>query len=156
MPRTPNISSLIIPSSAPIPTPLAPRKRGRPGCPALGRSRGGFSTKVHITVDGLGNPLRSILTGGQENDIAQAEALLSGYAGEYVIADKGYDAKWLRECIAELGRRHRQRFGQQRFLPARIDCWIPGPGRRPVGSLALVPMRLLPGLIALCRALMSE
>ena len=54
-------------------------------------------------MDGLGNPLRFILTGGQENDIAQAEALRSGYAGEYVIADKGYDARWLREWIAELG-----------------------------------------------------
>ena len=58
---------------------------------------------MHITVDGLGNPLRFILTGGQENDIAQAEALLSGYAGEYVIEYKGYDAQWLRECIVELG-----------------------------------------------------
>ena len=54
-------------------------------------------------MDGLGNPLRFILTGGQEHDIAQAEALLSDYAGEYVIADNGYDAQWLRECIAELG-----------------------------------------------------
>ena len=54
-------------------------------------------------MDGLGNPLRFILTGGQENDIAQAEVLRSGYAGEYVIADKGYDARWLRGCIAELG-----------------------------------------------------
>ena len=58
---------------------------------------------MHITVDGLGNPLRFILTGGRENDITQAAALLSGYAGEYVIADKGYDAQWLREYIAELG-----------------------------------------------------
>ena len=58
---------------------------------------------MHITVDELGNPLRFLLTGGQENDIAQAEALLSDYAGEYVIADKGYDAQWLREWIAELG-----------------------------------------------------
>ena len=58
---------------------------------------------MQITVDGLGNPLRFILTGGQENDIIQAAALLAGYAGAYVIADKGYDAQWLRECIAELG-----------------------------------------------------
>ena len=29
--------------------------------------------------------------------------MLSGYAGEYVIAGKGYDAQWLREWIAELG-----------------------------------------------------
>ena len=31
------------------------------------------------------------------------EVPLSGCAGEYVIADKGYDAQWLREWIAELG-----------------------------------------------------
>ena len=45
---------------------------------------------MQITVDGLGNPWRFILTGGQENDITQAAVLLAGYAGEYVIADKGY------------------------------------------------------------------
>jgi transposase len=32
---------------------------------ALGRSRGGFSTKIHVNVDALGNPLRFTLTGGQ-------------------------------------------------------------------------------------------
>ena len=47
--------------------------------------------------------MRFILTGGQENDITQAAALLDGYAGAYVIADKGYNAQWLREYIAELG-----------------------------------------------------
>ena len=31
----------------------------------MGRSRGGFGTKVHIAVDSLGNPVRLILTGGQ-------------------------------------------------------------------------------------------
>ena len=103
MTRTLNASSLTAPLFAPILTPLAPLKRGRPGRPGVRAQPGRFSTKVHITVDGLGNPLRFILTGGQESDIAQAEALWSGYAGEYVIADKGYDARRLRECIAELG-----------------------------------------------------
>ena len=78
-------------------------KKERSRCPALGRSRGGFSAKAPITVDGLGNPWRFILTGCQENDITQAEALLAGYAGAYMIADQGCDARWLRECIAELG-----------------------------------------------------
>ena len=80
----------------------APKKRGGQDAQALGRSRGRFSTEVQITVDGLGNPLRFILTGGQENDITPAAALLYGYAGEYVIADQGCDAQWLRKCIAEL------------------------------------------------------
>jgi transposase len=43
---------------------------------ALGRSRGGFSTKVHALTDALGNPLDFVLIGGQAADIRQAEALL--------------------------------------------------------------------------------
>ena len=45
---------------------------------ALGRSRGGFSTKVHALTDALGGPLRFILTGGQESDSGQAANLLAG------------------------------------------------------------------------------
>ena len=58
---------------------------------ALGRSRGGFGTKLHIAVDGLGNPVEFILTGGQEADINQGKALIEGHDFEAVIADKGYD-----------------------------------------------------------------
>ena len=70
---------------------------------ALGRSRGGFSTKVHVSVDSLGNPLRFILTGGQQHDITQAEELIDGYEGEYVLADKGYDSQGFRQHILERG-----------------------------------------------------
>ena len=62
-------------------------KKGGQAAQALGRSRGGFSTKIHVSVDGLGNPLRFILTGGQQHDITQAEELIAGYAGEHVLAD---------------------------------------------------------------------
>ena len=55
-----------------------------------------------MTVDGLGNPLRFILTGGQEHDATQAERLIAGYAGEYVIADKGYDSQGFRQHILDL------------------------------------------------------
>ena len=57
----------------------------------MGRSRGGFGTKLHIAVDGLGNPVEFILTGGQEADIKQGEALIAGHDANAVIADKGYD-----------------------------------------------------------------
>ena len=62
------------------------------GHQALGRSRGGHSTKIHLATDGLGNAIRFILTGGERNDITQAEALLENLFPDYVIADKGYDA----------------------------------------------------------------
>jgi len=39
------------------------KKNGGQAEQALGRSKGGFSTKIHVSVDALGNPLRFILTG---------------------------------------------------------------------------------------------
>jgi transposase len=37
--------------------------------------------------------VRFILTGGERNDITQAEQLIEGFSAEYVIADKGYDSE---------------------------------------------------------------
>ncbi len=59
---------------------------------AIGRSRGGPSSKVHIAVDGLGNPLRPILTRGQVHDSVEAEHLIDGFSGAYLAADKAYDS----------------------------------------------------------------
>ena len=67
-------------------------KNGGQAAQALGRSRGGFSTKVHTSVDALGNPLRFTLTAGQRHDITQAEALVIDLESEYVIADRSYDS----------------------------------------------------------------
>lgn len=66
-------------------------KKGGQEAQSLGRSRGGFSTKIHIVVDALGNPLNILLTGGHRHDISQAEALLADCLGDHVIADRGYD-----------------------------------------------------------------
>jgi len=59
---------------------------------ALGRSKGGFTTKIHAIVDALGNPLKFSLTGGQRHDITQAENLTQHFTGQYLMADKGYDS----------------------------------------------------------------
>lgn len=66
---------------------------------ALGRSKGGFTTKIHALVDALGNPLKFILTPGQRNDITQAESLLKDLKDTTVIADKGYDSNALIDSI---------------------------------------------------------
>ena len=58
---------------------------------AMGRSRGGFSTKIHVACDGLGKPVRIILTPGQNHDVTQASALIKGSDAEKIIADKAYD-----------------------------------------------------------------
>jgi transposase len=59
---------------------------------ALGRSKGGFSTKIHIIVDALGNALDFILTGGQAADVTQAIPLLEGHQASNALLDKAYDA----------------------------------------------------------------
>lgn len=59
----------------------------------LGRSKGGFTSKIHAKVDALGNPLKIIITSGQRHDITQAKALLKDVTNAYVIADRGYDSK---------------------------------------------------------------
>ncbi len=78
----------------------APQKRADGG-QALSRS--GFTTNIQVSVDGLGNPLRLILTEGQQHDVTQAESLIAGYDGEYVLADKRYDSLKFRQCIPERG-----------------------------------------------------
>ncbi|MGK6317861.1 IS5 family transposase [Neorhizobium sp. DT-125] len=77
--------------------------KGGPRNQALGRSRGGLTTKIHMLADALGRPLRFIITAGQVGDITQAPALLEGQAGEAVLADKAYDGNVLREIIAAMG-----------------------------------------------------
>ena len=70
---------------------------------ALGKSRGGFGTKIHGSFDGLGHPVELLLTAAQASDIGQAEALLADHAPAVVIADRGYDKKALVEEIESRG-----------------------------------------------------
>ena len=76
------------------------RKRGQK-TQALGRSKGGFSTKIHLAVDSFGNPVRVELTGGEVHDSQRAKALIEGIPAEYVLADKGYDSNEFRQAIVE-------------------------------------------------------
>ena len=69
----------------------------------LGRSCGGFSTKLHAVTDALGNPIAFILSAGQASDIGQARTLLElTPAGiEAVLADKAYDSDEFIEAIQQ-------------------------------------------------------
>ena len=78
------------------------RKRGGKD-QALGRSRGGLSTKIHMAVDATGRPVRFILTGGQASDAPQGVPLLDGITATHVIADKGYDSNGILDFAREQG-----------------------------------------------------
>ena len=90
--RDPDLDVLILDSSAVRAHPL------RCGCQkkwdgtggqddqALGRSRGGFGTKIHGSFDGLGHPVELLVTAANESDIAQAETLLADHEPEVVTS----------------------------------------------------------------------
>ena len=52
-----------------------------------------MSTKIHATVDALGNPTGFHLTPGQATDLEGADVLLASIQAGAVLADKAYDAQ---------------------------------------------------------------
>jgi transposase len=69
----------------------------------LRRSRGGLSSKIHCAVDGLGNPVDFILTGGEVHDSVHANDLLEDKHADFVIADKAFDSDNILEKIEQIG-----------------------------------------------------
>lgn len=81
---------------------------------ALGFSRGGFSTKIHVVVEGNGKPMVVLVSPGQEHETRKAIPLLDkisvgGKQGpprrrfKAVAGDKGYDSESLRKEIKKRG-----------------------------------------------------
>jgi transposase len=70
----------------------------------MGRSRGGLTTKIHALTDARGLPVELVLTPGQAGDCPVAAQLLGHLrADTIVLADKAYDADWLRRQIEAAG-----------------------------------------------------
>lgn len=82
---------------------------------ALGRSRGGLTSKIHLAVDGRGLPMSVILTPGQAGDNPQLLPLLDQIAvgrdgpgrprtrPERVLADKAYSHPSTRAALRRRG-----------------------------------------------------
>jgi error-prone DNA polymerase len=70
----------------------------------LGRSRGGLTTKIHALIDGFGLPVKITITPGQAHDLTAAEELIDCVDdGDMLLADKAYDADWLRAATRTRG-----------------------------------------------------
>ena len=68
---------------------------------AIGLSRGGNTTKIHMAVDSYGLPIHFKITGGEVHDSKMAPELIVDLpAADFVIADKGYDCESTRDLIA--------------------------------------------------------
>ncbi len=82
-----------------------------PGDHAIGRSRGGLTTKIHLACDGHGRPLSVVLTGGNVNDCTQFTTVMAGIEfrrpgpgrpptrPSRVLADKGYSSRAIRSYL---------------------------------------------------------
>lgn len=82
----------------------APQTRGGQQAQSLGRSRGGFTTKIYVKVDAHGNPLRLVLTAGQRGDSIGYPQLRDerDEEAEAALLDMGYDANWIRADLDQI------------------------------------------------------
>lgn len=92
---------------------------------AIGRSRGGLTTKVHALSDGRGRPLVLLLTAGNVNDTTLFPQLMSELrvprsgpgrprtCPDHVLADKGYSSRENRRLLRRRGISH--------TIPERAD-----------------------------------
>ena len=80
---------------------------------SMGRSRGGLTSKIHALVDSKGLPIRLALSPGEAHDVRLAGKLLSRLkSGSMLLADRGYDADWIRRgCLQVTQRWSLVRFG---------------------------------------------
>jgi transposase len=70
----------------------------------MGRSRGGLTTKIHAVVDTNGLPVQLGLTPGETHDNRLCSALLNELRSRtMLLADRGYDADWIRALASEQG-----------------------------------------------------
>ena len=68
----------------------------------MDRARGGLTTKIHACVDTNGLPVRIELTTGEAHDNRLVTNLLSDFkSGAMLLADRGYDADWIRAFAGE-------------------------------------------------------
>jgi transposase len=83
-------------------SPCSGRKRGTPK-EDLGRSKGGFSTKIHLRANSHGLPMRTEITPGQTSDYLGFEPVMADNlpAPRVLVADKGYDSDTVRESLAK-------------------------------------------------------
>ena len=63
---------------------------------AIGRSRGGLTTKIVALVDALGALLRFVLLPGQRHDTVGVAPLIEGIEFGALLGDKAFDVDWLR------------------------------------------------------------
>jgi transposase len=84
---------------------LRRRRKGGAERNALGRSRGGYSTKINARTNAEGLPIGIVITPGQAHDVTAVPALMHDIDcdPEQMLGDKGYDSEAVRQDIEQRG-----------------------------------------------------
>ena len=101
----------------------------------MGRSRGGFSTKIHAVADAKGRPLHLELTPGQRHEATVADSLIEHAQGFAFIGDTGYDSAHIRDAAKANGmkpvippnptRKVQHRYDKRLYrIRYRIECFF--------------------------------
>ena len=117
--------------------PLRCRRKGGTQSQALGRSRGGFSTKLHLRANADGLPISVVLTPGEAHDLIAYDDLMAERDSDpgVLLGDRGYDSDRLRQDARDRGaqpeiptkRSRKVQHSVNRRLYAlrsRIECFI--------------------------------
>jgi transposase len=99
---------------------------------SMGRSRGGLTSKIHAVVDSNGLPVRLALSPGEAHDVRLAGKLLSRLkSGSMLLADRDYDADWIRACHEEgrVGQHSTEKQSQRSDLLQSLSLPRSQPGR---------------------------
>ena len=103
---------------------------------ALGRSQGGFSTKVHIRAEGNGKPMTFVLTPGERHETTAFEQLMEQGAvrrlgrgrprlrPKRIVGDKGYSSRKIRTSL--------RRYGIRITIPRKTNERRTGPFNRTI------------------------
>jgi transposase len=70
---------------------------------AIGRSRGGLTSKIVALVAALGTLVRFVLLPGQRHDTVGVAPLIDGVSFDALLGDKAFDADWLRAELDDRG-----------------------------------------------------
>ncbi|MBK8971242.1 MAG: IS5 family transposase [Hahellaceae bacterium] len=71
---------------------------------AIGKSRAGRTSKIHLAIDAYGLPIAFNITGGEVNDCTEAPGIIESLPGtQFFIMDKGYESERIRDMIEARG-----------------------------------------------------
>ena len=109
----------------------------------LGRSRGGLTSEIHVVVDGNGLAVQLGLTAGQAHDNRLFSVLLRNLPRRArLLADRGYDADWIRTFVTgRVGEYPAQVQSQRPDLLHPLPLPRPQPGRAVLQQDQAVPAR---------------